>query len=111
MTLLRSVLPLALLAAGTALSAQGADPLAPTARWTAYQGGRAQLPPMGWNSWNAFFTEIDEEKLMGSAQRIVATGLAKKGYRYINIDDGWWLKRRALRLKDSSPMWLLSRKI
>ena len=29
MTLLRSVLPLALLAAGTALSAQGADPLAP----------------------------------------------------------------------------------
>ena len=95
MTLLRSVLPLALLAAGTALSAQGADPLAPTARWTAYQGGRAQLPPMGWNSWNAFFTEIDEEKLMGSAQRIVDTGLAKKGYRYINIDDGWWLKRRA----------------
>ena len=32
---------------------------------------------------------------MGSAQRIVDTGLAKKGYRYINIDDGWWLKRRA----------------
>ena len=31
---------------------------------------------------------------MGAAQKLVDTGLAKLGYRYINIDDGWWLKRR-----------------
>lgn len=87
-------------AAGANLKAQtasprGANSLAPTGHWSAYQAGSAQLPPMGWNSWNAFFTEIDEEKLLGSAQRILATGLAEKGYRFINIDDGWWLKRRS----------------
>lgn len=94
MTPRRLFLSLAMLCAGTTLSAQTVDPLAPTGRWSAYQGGRAELPPMGWNSWNAFFTEIDEEKLMGSAQRILDSGLARKGYRYINIDDGWWLRRR-----------------
>ncbi|PJG46302.1 alpha-galactosidase [Sphingobium sp. LB126] len=94
MTPRRLFLTLAMLCAGTTLSAQTVDPLAPTGRWSAYQGGRAELPPMGWNSWNAFFTEIDEEKLMGSAQRILDSGLARKGYRYINIDDGWWLRRR-----------------
>ncbi|MDO7836400.1 NPCBM/NEW2 domain-containing protein [Sphingobium sp. HBC34] len=105
MTLRRALLPLALLCAGTALSAQspstqsppsaqGPDPLTPAGRWSAYQAGQAALPPMGWNSWNAFATEIDEAKLMGSARRIVDSGLAQKGYRYINIDDGWWLQRR-----------------
>lgn len=71
------------------------DPLAPTGRWTAYTAGRAQTPPMGWSSWNAFATDIDEEKIVGSAQALVDSGLARKGYRYVNIDDGWWLQRRA----------------
>jgi hypothetical protein len=70
------------------------DPLAPTARWSAYTAGRASTPPMGWSSWNAFGTNIDEAKILGSAQRIVDSGLAAKGYRYINIDDGWWQRRR-----------------
>jgi len=71
-----------------------ADPLAPTGRWSAYSAGHAATPPMGWNSWNAFATDIDEDKILGSAQRIVDSGLAAKGYRYINLDDGWALKRR-----------------
>src|SRR4030095_10901114 len=74
--------------------AQSADPLTPTGRWTAYAGGRAATPPMGWNSWNAFASAVDEDKVMGSAQRIVDSGLARKGYRYINLDDGWAAKRR-----------------
>ncbi|TFI56960.1 alpha-galactosidase [Sphingomonas parva] len=49
---------------------------------------------MGWNSWNAFRTEVNEEKVLGAARALVDTGLAKLGYRYVNIDDGWWLKRR-----------------
>ena len=78
------------------LAAQAApvDPLAPTGRWSGYTVGRAELPPMGWNSWNAFDTDIDEAKIFGSAQKIVDSGLAAKGYRYVNLDDGWWLKRR-----------------
>src|SRR5262245_52164079 len=74
--------------------AQAADPLAPTGRWTGYTHGRAATPPMGWNSWNAFASAVDEEKVMGSANRIVESGLAAKGYRYINLDDGWAARRR-----------------
>ena len=50
---------------------------------------------MGWNAWNAFRTEVDEAKVMGAAQALVDDGLAKLGYVYVNLDDGWWLKRRA----------------
>ncbi|MCW3846033.1 NPCBM/NEW2 domain-containing protein [Sphingomonas sp. LB-2] len=85
----------ALLATVSPLAAQaGPDPLAPTGRWSAYTRGAAARPPMGWNSWNAFGSGIDERKLLASAQVIVDTGLAAKGYRYIDLDDGWWLRRR-----------------
>lgn len=77
-----------------AAHAQVPDPLAPTGKWTAYTAGSAATPPMGWNSWNAFASAVDEEKVMGSARRIVDTGLAGKGYRYINLDDGWAAGRR-----------------
>jgi len=80
--------------AAPSLAAVPVDPLAPTGRWSGYTAGRAATPPMGWNSWNAFGTDIDEDKILGSAQRIVDTGLAAKGYRYINLDDGWALRRR-----------------
>ena len=49
---------------------------------------------MGWNSWNAFETDVDEDKVIGSAQAIVDQGLRDAGYRYVNIDDGWWRRRR-----------------
>lgn len=82
-------------AAALATPALSADLLAPTGRWSAYSAGPAATPPMGWSSWNAFGTNIDETNILGSAQRIVDSGLAAKGYRYINIDDGWAAKRRA----------------
>jgi len=78
----------------SAAQAQGVDPLAPTGKWTAYSAGRAPTPPMGWNSWNAFASAVDEEKVLGSAKVIVDSGLASKGYVYINLDDGWAAKRR-----------------
>lgn len=49
---------------------------------------------MGWSSWNTFATNISEDKVLGVAQALLQTGLASKGYRYVNMDDGWWLKRR-----------------
>ncbi|NGM48320.1 alpha-galactosidase [Caulobacter sp. 602-2] len=80
-----------LLAASPALAQDG---LQPTGRWTAPRMGAAATPPMGWNAWNAFRTEVDEAKVMGSAQALRDTGLARLGYRYVNLDDGWWLQRR-----------------
>lgn len=82
--------PLAALLLAAPASAGG---LEPSGTWSAYRKGQAQLPPMGWNSWNAFYSDVDEEKVLASAQIIVDSGLAAKGYRYVNIDDGWWLRR------------------
>lgn len=76
----------AALAAPNSLTASG--------HWEEPSFGQATLPPMGWNSWNAFLTKLDEEKVVGSAEAIVRTGLRDLGYRTINIDDGWWLRRR-----------------
>jgi len=77
-----------------AASEAPSDPLAPAGAWSEKVFGHAPLPPMGWNSWNAFHTQIDEAKLMGSARAIVDFGLRDLGYRYVNIDDGWWQNRR-----------------
>jgi alpha-galactosidase len=50
----------------------------------------AQTPPMGWNSWNAWYTaQIDEKKVREAADAMASSGLAAKGYQYVNIDDGW----------------------
>lgn len=75
-------------------AASKADPLAPAGRWEGSTSGSASTPPMGWNSWNAFRTEVDEAKIMGAARVLVDSGLTKLGYNYVNVDDGWWLKRR-----------------
>lgn len=80
--------------AGASMASAATDPLAPTGHWTASTRGAAKTPPMGWNSWNAFRTDVDEAKVMGAAQALLDTGLARLGYRYVNLDDGWWLKRR-----------------
>ncbi|WBS00442.1 NPCBM/NEW2 domain-containing protein [Pseudoduganella sp. SL102] len=55
----------------------------------------AATPPMGWNPWNAFRTEVTEAKILAVAKKLKSSGLAAAGYRYVNVDDGWWLARRA----------------
>ncbi len=49
----------------------------------------ALTPPMGWNSWNAYDIHNTARRTMGSAEAMVRSGLAAKGFNYINIDDGW----------------------
>ncbi|MDR6624362.1 NPCBM/NEW2 domain-containing protein [Caulobacter segnis] len=96
--IIRSLLASAAMASLLALSSPVAaqtDPLAPTGRWSIPERAQARTPPMGWNSWNAFRTQVDEAKVMGAAKALVDSGLAKLGYTYVNIDDGWWLKRRS----------------
>jgi len=51
--------------------------------------GLGQTPPMGWNSWNHYGCNINEELIKKAADQLVSTGLAKKGYVYVNIDDCW----------------------
>lgn len=56
--------------------------------------GLAQTPPMGWNSWNTFKTDIDEKLIKDLADAFVNDGLKAAGYEFIVIDDGWMAKER-----------------
>ena len=52
-------------------------------------GGRP-MPLMGWSSWNTFAVDISEEIIVGVAQAMATNGLRDAGYRYVNIDDGFF---------------------
>lgn len=49
----------------------------------------ALTPPMGWNSWNKFACNVDENMIKQMADAMVSTGMKDAGYTYINIDDCW----------------------
>lgn len=49
----------------------------------------ALTPPMGWNSWNVWAGAIDAKKVREAADWMLKTGLAARGFQYINIDDCW----------------------
>ena len=51
--------------------------------------GVGRTPPLGWNSWNAFKGKLDEKVVKQTADLLVSTGLAAKGYVYVNMDDTW----------------------
>ncbi|MDI9440750.1 MAG: glycoside hydrolase family 27 protein [Firmicutes bacterium] len=51
-------------------------------------------PPMGWNSWNTFTWDINEELIRDVADLFVSEGYKDAGYEYIVIDDCWSLKER-----------------
>jgi alpha-galactosidase len=46
-------------------------------------------PPMGWNSWNTFGCNIDEDLIKGVADTFVSSGMQAAGYEYVNVDDCW----------------------
>lgn len=58
-----------------------------------YQG-LAMTPPMGWNSWNTFETNIDEKLVKETADIMVSSGMVAAGYNYIVLDDGWMTRER-----------------
>ncbi len=62
--------------ASTASLAQGVESLAKT-------------PPMGWNSWNVFQTNIDEPLLKSMVDAYITSGMKDAGYTYFVLDDGW----------------------
>ncbi|HWA88262.1 MAG TPA: glycoside hydrolase family 27 protein [Opitutus sp.] len=56
--------------------------------------GLALTPPMGWNSWNTFASNINETVVRGVADTMAANGMRDAGYVYIVIDDCWAKKER-----------------
>ncbi|MCQ2229044.1 MAG: alpha-galactosidase [Bacteroidales bacterium] len=49
-----------------------------------------ETPTMGWSSYNTFGIDINEDIIMRQADALVEKGLDEAGYRYINIDDGYF---------------------
>jgi hypothetical protein len=52
------------------------------------------LPPLGWSSWNSFSNTVNSQVIQNQAKALVASGMQKAGYQYVNIDEGWWLGER-----------------
>ncbi len=49
----------------------------------------AKRPPMGWNSWNTFGRDINENLIKETADIMVEQGYLAAGYEYLVIDDCW----------------------
>ncbi len=52
------------------------------------------LPALGWNSWNTFTWDINENMIKEMADAMVDFGYLDAGYEYLVIDDCWSLRQR-----------------
>jgi len=55
----------------------------------------AKTPQLGWNSWNTFGCNVNEQMIRDMADAVVSSGMKAAGYEYINIDDCWHGERDA----------------
>lgn len=67
----------------TSASAESAD-----------SGSLAAKPPMGWNTWNKYGSNISEKTVMDATDAMVSSGMKDAGYTYIVIDDCWMASTR-----------------
>lgn len=56
--------------------------------------GLALTPPMGWNSWNKFQTNINAQMVIQIADAMVSSGMKDAGYIYIVLDYRWMAMER-----------------
>ena len=60
-------------------------------------------PIMGWSSWNTYRININESLIKRQAEAMVSLGLKDVGYRYINIDDGFFGYRNEKGILQTHP--------
>lgn len=54
----------------------------------------AQTPPMGFNTWNTFGPNINEQMMLEITDVMVERGYRNAGYKYVVIDDCWSMRER-----------------
>ena len=54
----------------------------------------SKKPPMGFNTWNTFGREINDQLIRDTADKMIELGLLDAGYEYLVIDDCWSEKVR-----------------
>ena len=74
---------------GTALLVAGLGVVVASPPAEAVDNGLAKTPPMGFNDWNSFGCNVDEQLIKQTADYFVSSGLKDAGYNYVNIDDCW----------------------
>ncbi|TFK64247.1 glycoside hydrolase [Pluteus cervinus] len=60
----------------------------------ALNNGAARLPVLGYNTWNFYQCNIDEDLMITTANLMKDLGLQDAGYNYVNIDDCYSEKDR-----------------
>ena len=65
--------------------------------------GLALTPPMGWNSWNTFQTNISDSLVRGTVDVMISSGMKDAGYTYLVLDDGWMAMERDTKTGDLVP--------
>jgi len=63
-------------------------------RWITFMKQLALTPPMGFNTWNTFSCDINEQIIKEIADAMVNEGYLAAGYDTLTIDDGWAAKTR-----------------
>jgi alpha-galactosidase len=69
---------------------------------TASQSTVLPLPPMGFNNWARFMTNINESIFVDAAEAMSSNGLLGAGYNRLNLDDAWSTMERA---DNGSMVW------
>ena len=85
----RAVLHAAILIVAMLLAVRVSPALADMPPPALAPNGLALTPPMGWNSWNRFQCDINEQLIRRAADALVSSGMRDAGYQYVVIDDCW----------------------
>ena len=56
----------------------------------------AVTPPMGWNSWDCYYSSVTEKEVMQNAQYLVDNDLVKYGWEYVVVDIRWYCNHPSL---------------
>lgn len=50
----------------------------------------AMTPPMGWNSWDCYYSSVNEQLTMQNAHCLIDQDLLKYGWEYVVVDIRWY---------------------
>lgn len=56
----------------------------------------AMTPPMGWNSWDCYYSSVTEKEVLQNAQYLVDNDLVRHGWEYVVIDIRWYCDHPSL---------------
>lgn len=56
----------------------------------------AQTPPMGWNSWDCYYSSVTEKEVLQNARYMAENDLPRYGWEYVVVDIRWYCDHPSL---------------